>query len=87
MGAGQHGEATREAVRARLEGDVARRQLGEWLAETRARSVIRRLVDQGAESRTPGRRRGAPLTRGTPPCAGSAIRLTDGCCFSSGRKP
>ena len=46
MGAGQHGEATREAVRARLEGDVARRQLGEWLVETRARSVIRRLVDE-----------------------------------------
>jgi hypothetical protein len=46
MGAGQHGESTREAVRARLEGDVARRQLGEWLVETRARSVIRRLVDE-----------------------------------------
>jgi hypothetical protein len=42
------GEAAREAVRARLEGDAARRRLGEWLAETRGRSVIRRLVDEGA---------------------------------------
>lgn len=48
MGAGQDGEATREAVRTRLEGDVARRQLGDWLVETRARSTIRRLVDEGA---------------------------------------
>jgi hypothetical protein len=47
MDAGPHGEATREAVRARLEGDAARRRLGEWLVETRARSVIRRLVDEG----------------------------------------
>jgi hypothetical protein len=48
MGTGQHGEATREAVRARLEGDVARRQLDEWLVEARTRSAIRRLVDEGA---------------------------------------
>jgi hypothetical protein len=48
MGPGTHGEAAREAVRARLEDDAARRRLGEWLAETRARSVIRRLVDEGA---------------------------------------
>ena len=48
MGPGAHGEAAREAVRARLEGDAARRRLGEWLVETRARSVIRRLVDEGA---------------------------------------
>ena len=48
MGPGAHGEAAREAVRARLEGDTARRRLGEWLVETRARSVIRRLVDEGA---------------------------------------
>ena len=46
LGPGAHGEAAREAVRARLEGDAARRQLGEWLAEARARSVIRRLVDE-----------------------------------------
>ena len=48
MGPGAHGEAERETVRARLEGDAARRRLGEWLAETRARSVIRRLVEEGA---------------------------------------
>ncbi len=48
MGPGPHGEAAREAVRARLEGDAARRQLAEWLVETRARRVIRRLVDEGA---------------------------------------
>lgn len=48
MEPGAHGEAAREAVRARLEGAAARRRLGEWLAETRARSVIRRLVDEGA---------------------------------------
>jgi hypothetical protein len=48
MGAGAPGEAAREAVRMRLEGDVARRRLDEWLVETRARSVIRRLVDEGA---------------------------------------
>jgi hypothetical protein len=48
MGAGAHGEAAREAVRARLEGDAARRQLAEWLVETRTRSVIRHLVDEGA---------------------------------------
>ena len=72
MGPGAHGEAAREAVRARLEGDAARRRLGEWLVETRARSVIRRLVDEGARSPgPPGRRRGAPVTRGTPPCAGT----------------
>ena len=53
MGTGQHGEATREAVRARLEGDVARRRLGEWLVETRARSVIRRLVDEGTPAPDP----------------------------------
>lgn len=48
MGPGANGEAAREAVRARLEDDAARRRLGEWLVETRARSVIRRLVDEGA---------------------------------------
>ena len=48
LGPGAHGEAAREAVRARLEGDAARRRLGEWLVETRARNVIRRLVDEGA---------------------------------------
>ena len=48
MGPGTHSEAAREAVRARLEGDAARQRLGEWLVETRARSVIRRLVDEGA---------------------------------------
>ena len=48
MGPGAQGEAERETVRARLEGDAARRRLGEWLVETRARSVIRRLVDEGA---------------------------------------
>ena len=48
MGPGAHGEADREAVRARLEGDAARQRLREWLVETRARSVIRRLVDEGA---------------------------------------
>ena len=48
MEPGAHGEAAREAVRARLEDDAARRRLVEWLAETRARSVIRRLVDEGA---------------------------------------
>jgi hypothetical protein len=48
MGPGAHGEAAREAVRARLESDTARRRLGEWLLETTARSVIRRLVDEGA---------------------------------------
>lgn len=47
MGAGGDGETTRETVRARLEGDAARRRLGEWLVETRARSAIRRLVDEG----------------------------------------
>jgi hypothetical protein len=49
LGPGAHGDAAREAVRARLEGDAARRRLGEWLVETRARSVIRRLVDEGAQ--------------------------------------
>lgn len=48
IGPGAHGEAARAAVRARLEDDAARRRLVEWLAETRARSVIRRLVDEGA---------------------------------------
>jgi hypothetical protein len=48
MGSGANGEAAREAVRARLEDDAARRRLGEWLVETRARSAIRRLVDEGA---------------------------------------
>jgi hypothetical protein len=48
MGPGAHGETTREAVRARLESDAARQRLGEWLLETRARSVIRRLVDENA---------------------------------------
>jgi hypothetical protein len=48
MGPGTHGEAAREAVRARLEADAARRRLGEWLVETRARSVIHRLVEEGA---------------------------------------
>jgi hypothetical protein len=49
MGPGAHDEAAREAVRARLEDDTARRQLREWLAETRARSVILRLVDERAK--------------------------------------
>ena len=53
LGPGAHGEAVREAVRARLEGDAARRRLGEWLVETRARSVIRRLVDEGARVQDP----------------------------------
>ena len=48
MGPGTHGEAARGAVRARLEGDAARRRLDEWLVETRALSVIRRLVEKGA---------------------------------------
>jgi hypothetical protein len=51
MGPGTSGEAAREVVRARLEGDAARRRLGEWLVEARARSVIRRLVD--ADARVP----------------------------------
>jgi hypothetical protein len=49
MEPGAHGEAERETVRARLEADAARRRLGEWLVETRARSVIRRLVEEGAQ--------------------------------------
>ena len=53
LGPGAHGETAREAVRARLEGDAARRRLGEWLVETRARSVIRRLVDEGARVQDP----------------------------------
>jgi hypothetical protein len=53
LGPGAHGETAREAVRARLESDAARRQLGEWLVETRARSVIRRLVDEGAPVQDP----------------------------------
>jgi hypothetical protein len=48
MEPGAQSEATRETVRARLEGTAARRRLGEWLVETRARSTIRRLVDEGA---------------------------------------
>jgi hypothetical protein len=48
---GAQGEAAREAARARLEADAARRRLGEWLVEARARSVIRRLVD--ADARVP----------------------------------
>ena len=48
MGPDADGEAAREAVRARLEDDAARRRLSEWLVETRGRSVIRRLVDEGA---------------------------------------
>jgi hypothetical protein len=48
IGPGAHAEAAREAVRARLEADAAGRRLGEWLVETRARSVIRRLIDEGA---------------------------------------
>jgi hypothetical protein len=51
MEPGAHGEAAQEAVRARLEADAARRRLGEWLVETRARSVIHRLVD--ADARVP----------------------------------
>jgi hypothetical protein len=46
-GPGSHEGAARDAVRARLERDAARRRLGEWLVETRARSVIRHLVDEG----------------------------------------
>jgi hypothetical protein len=53
LGPGAHGETAREAVRARLEGDAARRRLAEWLVETRARSVIRRLVDEGARVQDP----------------------------------
>jgi hypothetical protein len=53
LGPGAHGEAARAAVRARLEGDAARRRLGEWLVETRARAVIRRLVDEGARVQDP----------------------------------
>jgi hypothetical protein len=53
MGPGAPGEAAREAVRARLEGDAARRRLDEWLVETRARSVIRRLVDEGVRVQDP----------------------------------
>ena len=53
MGPGAHGEAERETVRARLEGEAARGRLDEWLVETRARSVIRRLVDEGARVPNP----------------------------------
>ena len=69
MGPGAHGEAAREAVRARSRTTRARRRLGEWLGETRARSVIRRLVDQGARSPGPW-----PAPRSTADPRGSAGR-------------
>ena len=69
MGPGAHGEADREAVRARLEGDAARQRLGEWLVETRARSVIRRLVDEGARVPDPWPAPGSTLTKGVPDVA------------------
>jgi hypothetical protein len=60
METGTHAEAERAAVRARLEDDAARRRLAEWLAETRARSVIRRLVDEGARVPDPLGSAGGP---------------------------
>ena len=53
MGPGAHGEAERETVCARLEGDTARRRLGEWLVETRGAASSAASSTKARESRTP----------------------------------
>jgi hypothetical protein len=53
LGPGTHDEGAREAMRARLEAEAARRQLAEWLADARARASIRLYVIESGQVPNP----------------------------------